>query len=211
MNEKWLQSNVFFSQNSIFSLAGAGLAIMASSRLAFAITVALALVWVYALTSLIAALARPILPKSGKTAVLIFLSSLIGSIFLFLVWLVSPFLAMEGLYLVILVPCCFVGSDTFKSLEASNFIEALFDALREAGMLSAIIIGLSLIREPFGFYSLSLPGGPLGIIELFKAPDEASFLPIRILSTSAGAFLLLGYVMAILLTLKRRYSSKEEV
>jgi Na+-transporting NADH:ubiquinone oxidoreductase subunit NqrD len=210
MNER-LQPNIFFSQNSIFSLACAGLAIMASSRLSFAITVALSLVWVYALTSLIVALARPILPKPGKTVVLIFLSSFIGSIFLFLLWFVSPFLVMDGLYLVILVPCCFVGSDTFKSLEGSNLIEALFGALREAGMLSGVIIGLALIREPLGFYSLSLPGGPQGIIELFNAPDEASFLPIRILSTSAGALLLLGYLMAILLTIKRRYSSKEGI
>jgi len=45
--------------------------------------------------------------------------------------------------------------------------------------------------------TLSIPGGIQGIMELFSVRDPEAFVPLRILSVSAGGLLLLGYVTAL--------------
>ena len=57
------------------TLMSAGLMIVATSRLAFALGAAGALVWVYVLTALTLGFAKPILPKRGMPVLQPFLAS----------------------------------------------------------------------------------------------------------------------------------------
>jgi hypothetical protein len=113
-------------------------------------------------------------------------------------------------YLIVLVCCSFIGSSTLKALGSSTIDEIVPYALWEAAVIGIPIITLSLIREPIGFMSLSLPGGAQGIIELFSASnaDGANFLPIKIIASSSGALMLLGYIAALFIAIKHRYGGR---
>jgi hypothetical protein len=197
------------SRDPLSTLAGLGLLIMASSRLAFAIVTVGAILWVYGLSVVVVLFARPLLPKTGRQVVIIFLVSFISSLFLFLFWFICPLLAMGAAYLVVLMPCYCAGSSVLDSSDVSqkdDIKELLFRAFLEAGSLGVLILAFALIREPIGFMALSLPGGTQGIVELFNAADGSSFLPLRIISSSAGALILLGYGVAVFRGVKKAYS-----
>jgi hypothetical protein len=191
------------------TLTGAGLLVMASSRLAFALTAAAGILWVYGLTVLLIFCAQPIYPKRGSKVVLIFLAAFMGSIFLFLLWFISPLLAMGTVYIIILVPGYCVSSGLFVQLHSLEIEDILSRLFLEAGSLGLLIIAFALIREPIGFMSLSLPGGSQGIIEVFHATEEDSFLPIKVMANSAGALLLLGYGVALFYTMGKQRPSEE--
>jgi hypothetical protein len=169
---------------------------MASCRLAFALVCAGALLWVYCLSALAAVPARRILPRRGKGLVLVFLASFTGSLYLLALWLVNPVLALENFFILSLVPLVCAGSGLFERIDSLNPQDALVRSSGEALVLGGLIIGFSLIREPLAYLSLSLPGGPSGIVMLFSA-GEKTVLPVRFITASAGALLILGYGIGI--------------
>jgi hypothetical protein len=180
------------SVSPLAGLAGGGLLIMASGRLAFALVCAGALLWVYCLSSLAAVPGRSILPRRGKGLVFVFLAVFAGNLYLLALWFANPILAMENFFILSLVPLMCAGSGIFERIDSLNLKEALIRSCGEALVLGGLIIAFSLIREPLAYLSLSLPGGPQGIVKLFSAGGE-DFLPVRLISASAGALLILGY------------------
>lgn len=176
---------------------GAGLIIMASSRLAFAIFCAGALLWVYCLSPLAFFAARSIMPKKGKTIILLFLLSLISSIYILFVFLLNPLLTLGTWFFLVLIPPVCIGSGIFEDFESFELDESIPRVFLEALSLALLIIAVSLIREPLGMGSLSFPGGPGGIVEFFTSDDGEGFFPIQILSVSSGGLLLLGYIVAL--------------
>jgi hypothetical protein len=187
------QNHLFWgSVSPLASLAGGGLLIMASSRLAFALVCAGALLWVYGLSALISGAGKKIFPRRGKNLALIFLSAFEGSLYLLALWFASPVLAVENFFILSLVPLMCAGSGIFSRIESFALDEAVARALGEAAVLGGLIIAFSLIREPLGYLSLSLPGGFQGIVKIFGVQGE-NFLPVRVISSSSGALLILGY------------------
>lgn len=209
MNRRFRTYLLRDAHTPLSTLAGAGLLIMASSRLAFALIAAAGILWVYGLTVLLIFFAQPIYPKIGRTVVLMFLSTFMGSIFLFFLWFISPLLAMGTLYIIILVPGYCMGSSLFSQLHSLEIEDILSRMFLEAGSLGLLIIAFALIREPIGFMALSLPGGSQGIIEVFHATEGNAFLPIKIIASSAGALLLLGYGVALFYTMRKQRPSEE--
>ena len=177
-------------------LFGGGLLIMASDRLAHAIITLGALVWVYCLSSLAVHAGGRIFPRQGKVALLVFLASFIASVFLFLLWIISPFSALKMFFVISLVPVICLGSGFFERIETLSLGEKVFASISEALILGVLIMIFAFIREPLGFLSLSLPGGALGIILLFSFDTDA-FLPIHVVASSSGALLLLGYSLGL--------------
>jgi len=190
-------------------LSGSALLIMASDRLAHAITTTGALVWVYCLSSLAAHIGARIFPRQGRTILLAFLTSFLAGLYLLLLWILSPLCAMESFFIISLVPMFCMVSGIFRQLETLNMDDAFAAACSEALILGALIAIFALIREPFGFLSLSLPGGTQGIILLFSFKIE-SFLPIRLIASSAGALLLLGYFLGLYRYLRAQYGLRED-
>jgi hypothetical protein len=209
MNES-AQPHVFWSSVSpLASLAGGGLLIMASARLAHAVIVAGALLWVYCFSALAIYPAMRIFPRRGGYLLRIFLASFIGSLYLFLFWFASPLAALETFFLVSLIPLLCAASGIFKRIESLSPARAVSRAASEALVLGFLIIAFAFIREPIGFCSLSLPGGSQGIVLLFSFEGEA-FLPIRLVAASSGALLLLGYGMGLYRYFRGMYAPREE-
>jgi hypothetical protein len=204
MNNPYRQKHIFWGPNAPLStLIGAGFIIISSSRTAFALTALGALVWVYALTALIFRTASPALPEKGKNFILVSLSAFTGGLFQLMLCIISPVLAAETALLVILAPVCCIASTVVPRLKSLSTKDALSRAVSEALIMGALALILAVIREPLGFGSISLPGGPGGIIELF-GKGEDSFFPIQIISSSAGALLLFGYGLALFRREKNR-------
>jgi hypothetical protein len=177
-------------------LSGAALLIMASDRLAHAITVAVALVWVYSLSVLTAHSGVRFFPRQGRTAVLAFLTSFFAGSLLLLLWLFSPLCALETFFVISLIPMFCIFSGIFARLETFSLKDALSSAVSESVLLGVLIVIFALIREPIGYLSLSLPGGARGIILLFSF-DTDSFFPIHLIAIPSGALLLLGYFLGL--------------
>jgi hypothetical protein len=174
------------------SLVGSSILILSSGRLAFALVAAGSLLWVYTLSALVHGAAGRMLPRKGKNWILILLISIIASIYDLFLWFLSPFLVLETFFVLFLIPICCMISGVLERTASLEPADIMTQAYSEAAALSILIIVFSLIREPLGFCSLSLPGGPEGIIFLFTAEEEA-FFPIRIIAATPGALFLLGY------------------
>jgi len=205
-----VQYRIFYSDTApLACLSGAALLIMASDRLAHAITAAGALVWVYCLSSLAAHAGAKIFPRQGKAVMLAFLTSFFAGLYLLLLWMLSPLCAIESFFVISIIPMFCMVSGIFKQLETLNMDDAFAASCSEALILGALIAIFALIREPLGFLSLSLPGGTQGIILLFSFKIE-SFLPIRLIASSAGALLLLGYFLGLYRYLRVQHGLRED-
>lgn len=192
------------SLSPLGGLSGAGIVIMASGRLAWAVTLSGAMIWVYILTALSAAFlssqtCRKIFPVGGRSYIFTFISAFFGSLYLLLFWLLCPFAAMEVFFPLMLVPLFCTGSGIFRVILSSgektslDIIDTVSKAASEAAVLSFLVIIISLIREPLAFCSLTLPGTIQGIVNIISF-DEGFLFPVRIFTGSAGALLLLGYI-----------------
>jgi hypothetical protein len=212
MNNRFLR--LFWGPFSpLRTLAGTGLIIMASSRSAYALITAGALVWVYTFTAAVVCLARKFLPfRSGVfepgrgfspcLLVIIGVSSVFGGLYILFLQLLNPFLALESSLYILLTPVCCYVSGLLERIWGMEGREGVLEALLEALLYAVLLLALALLREFFGLGSLSLPGSG-GIIELFKR-GELSLIPIRFLDSAAGALLLLGYGIAFFNRLKTR-------
>jgi hypothetical protein len=177
-------------------ISGSALLIMASDRLAHAVTAAIALVWVYGLSVLTAHSGARFFPRRGRTAVLVFLASFFSGSFLLLLWLFSPLCALETFFVVSIIPMFCIFSEIFGRLETFSLKDALSSAVSESLILGALIVIFALIREPIGYSSLSLPGGARGLVLLFSF-DTESFFPVHLVAIPSGALLLMGYFLGL--------------
>jgi hypothetical protein len=186
-------SHPFWGAHSpLATLSGGGLLVLASTRFSYGLISVLALLWVYILTAL--ALRIPVLPR--RPEIRVFLSSFIAGLFILILFLICPILAMDSLLFLILCPLCCISSGVLDRIEKLDTAEAVFQSYTEGMILSVLILALALIREPLGYGTLSLPGGRQGILCPIRFPEE-SYLPLRIFASSAGAFFLLGYGIAL--------------
>jgi hypothetical protein len=177
-------------------LSGCGLLIIASGRLAHAVVICGALVWVYGLSSLVIYTSAKILPRRGRAIMISFLSSFMAAVYLFLLWLLSPLCAMESFFVVSFVPVLYIASGVSKRPDFLITEDPLVSIFMEALSLCVLLLAFALIREPLGFMSLSLPGGPHGSVMLFSFKTESLF-PVQLIASSGGALLLFGYFFGL--------------
>ncbi|GHV75615.1 hypothetical protein AGMMS49942_04360 [Spirochaetia bacterium] len=208
MKNNTIQSPIFWGNHAPLStLVSAGLMIMATSRLAFALALTVALVWVNMLTVLIVSVGKPILPKKGLEILRVFLASFFGSLYLLFSYFVNPFLAMEITFLITLAPLYCIGSGICRRTADLDPEDAVLKAFLEALVLGSILIALALIREPLGFGSLSFPGGPQGMAVLVFS--GTLYFPVRVVAGASGGLLLLGYGLSLFRRFKARHSGGE--
>jgi hypothetical protein len=201
------QHSFWGSGSPLGGLTGACLLVMASARLSWAITAAGCLFWVYGLTTftltlLMSLFGKKVFPAQGSKVLHICLASFWGSIYLLLFWLLCPFAAFEVFLLLLIIPLFFANSGIIEQLtllpENSNhdIFENVSDAVSQAAVFSVLMILFSIIREPFSYCSLSFPGTYQGMITIMYFKSN-SFFPIGIFSVSAGALILLGYLICL--------------
>jgi hypothetical protein len=181
-------------RSPLATLCGGSLLVLASVRLSFALVCSFALLWVYILTGLVMRI--PFLPAGKKGGIGPFLASFIGGIYILLLFFISPILVMDTLFFLILCPLCCISSGVLDQPEKTDDSEAVLQAGAEGLALSALILGLSLIREPLGYGCLSLPGIRQGLVNFIEFPRD-NRLPVRIIAAAPGALFLLGYGIAL--------------
>jgi hypothetical protein len=204
-----LARNHYFwgSFSPLGGLLGAGLLIMASARLSWAITVAGSLFWVYGLSAfsfsfLSSGAAKKFFPVSGHRILYTCLTSFWGSIYLLLFWLLCPFAAFEVFMPLLLVPLFCAGTINAEQAEPSSennyfdIFDYVSEVISQAVVLAGLLIAFSIIREPLSYCSLSFPGTYQGMVTIvyFKT---GSFFPIGIFAPSSGALLLMGYFICL--------------
>ncbi|MDR0487248.1 MAG: hypothetical protein LBG91_03270 [Treponema sp.] len=207
------------SLSPLGGLAGGGLLIMASARLSWAVTVAGSLLWVYGLSAFVYAIlsssiCKKFFPAGGRQAIYTCLASFFGAVYLLLCWLLCPFAAFEVFFLLLLVPLFCAGSGTFKRIMSSSKTprsdveDYAMEAVSEAVVLAILLVAVSIVREPLSYCSLSFPGTPRGMVTImyFRA---GSLFPIGLFVSSAGALLLLGYLIALYQYSKNSFFPKE--
>jgi len=182
----------------VAAIPGCGILIIASGRLSHAVTVVGALAWVYCLTTFVIYAAERFFPRHGRTALISFLASFMACFYLLILWLVSPLCALESLFSVSLVPVFYMASGVSKRFGDLSAMDSFFSSTEgfEAVTLGVLLLAFALIREPFGFLSLSLPGGAQGSVMLFSFRQEW-LLPVQLMASSGGALLLLGYFWGV--------------
>ena len=210
------QYSFWGSLSPLGGLTGAGLLVIASARLSWAIIVAGSLFWVYGLTTLsfaflVSYLGNKFFPVQGRTYLFTCLASFFGSIYLLLFWLLCPLAALEMFIPLMLVPLFCAGSGIVQVISpgletpqqkvppASSSVDVfdhISNVVSQAASLSILIIAFSILREPLSFCSLSFPGSYHGMITIMYFARN-SFFPISIFSQSAGALILLGYVTCL--------------
>jgi len=201
------QHSFWGSDSPLSGLTGACLLVMASARLSWAITVAGCLFWVYGFTTftfslLLSLFGKKVFPVKGGKILYVCLSSFWGSLYLLFFWLLCPFAAYEVFILLLIIPVYFAGSglleQTASLTEDSNYdvFEDVSNAVSQAASLAVLIILFSIIREPLSYCSLSFPGTYQGMIIIMYF-NSNSFFPIGIFTVSAGALILLGYMICL--------------
>ncbi|MCL2229696.1 MAG: hypothetical protein FWC01_01225 [Treponema sp.] len=199
------QYSFWGSLSPLGGLMGAGLLIMASARLSWAITIAGCLFWVYGFTalvfsSLLNSAGDKIFPVKGKAVIYTCLASFFGAIYIFLFWLLCPFVVFENFMLLCLVPLFCASSGIVEQVLPENarpdVFEHVSDAVSQAASLAGLIIVFSIVREPLSYCSLSFPGTFQGMLTIMYF-TEGAFFPIGIFGSSAGALLLLGYIICL--------------
>jgi len=201
------QHSFWGTSSPLGGLAGAGLLIIASARMSWAITVAGSLFWVYGLSAFSYAFlssdaVKKFFPVSGHKVLYTCLASFWGSLYLLMFWLLCPFAAFEVLIPLLMVPLYCAGIGSSELIEASgkskhvDAFDYASDAVSQAVTLSGLLIAFSIIREPLSYCSLSFPGTYQGMITIMYF-NKGSFFPIGIFAPSAGALLLLGYFICL--------------
>ena len=196
------QHSFWGSLSPLGGLTGAGLLIMATARLSWAVTVAGCLFWVYGLTAftftfISTTIGKKIFPKTGKTHLFTCLASFFGSVYLLLFWLLCPFAAFETFIPLLLVPLFCAGSGASEKIvspPANSHVDVfdyVSDAISQAAVLAVLLIAFSVLREPLAYCTLSFPGSSQGMVTIMYF-TTGSFFPIGIFAPSAGALLLLG-------------------
>jgi hypothetical protein len=201
------QYSFWGSLSPLGGLTGAGLLIMASARLSWAITVAGSLFWVYGLTAftfsfLLKAFGNKFFPVKGRISLYTCIAAFFGSVYLLMLWLLSPFAALEVFLLLLLVPLFFAGSGVVQQISSQSenyqidIFEYVSDVVSQAVHLAGLLIAFSIVREPLSYSSLTFPGTYQGMMTIMHF-NENSFFPINIFASSAGALLLLGYIICL--------------
>ncbi|MCL2410661.1 MAG: hypothetical protein FWC97_03365 [Treponema sp.] len=201
------QYSFWGSLSPLGGLTGAGLLIMASARLSWAITVAGSLLWVFGLSAFSYAFFVSVgkdkfFPAKGRKSVYTCLSAFFGTIYLFMFWLLCPFAAFETFLLLLLVPLFCACSGIVEKIQLqsqkinADYFEHVSDTVSQAVSLAVLLIAFAIIREPLAYGTLSIPGSSHGMITIINF-RQTDFFPIRIFASSAGALFVLGYIICL--------------
>jgi hypothetical protein len=206
---KYLETHPFWGpQGPLFSLSSGALLILASPRLAFALITALALIFIYVLSTVVSLAAKKIIPRVGRSLVLVFIASFFSGVFVLILSLASPLFVLELNVIILLVPISFISTPVSRNFDALAPDDGLYEAILEAMILGGLIMGFALIREPFSYGALSIPGSQ-GIIEWAFAGFRNPYVS-HLISTAAGGFIILGYAVALFRKIRKETLGGEE-
>ena len=187
-------------------LSAVTLIVLATGRLSTALIAIAALFWTFTFSLLICHCLKKLLPESGKRFIVIMVSSLIASFFYLMLYIINPIIALESSLLIAITPFIYCSYRFEKKDRGAELSEILLPPLSVVFSVSILMFAFALIREPLGYASLSMPGGKTGIVELFNRSGSFPYA-VEFIAASAGAFLILGYVLAVFRRINRHRDS----
>jgi hypothetical protein len=187
-------------------LSAVTLIVVATGRMAAALIAIAALFWTFTFSLLICYCLKKLLPESGRRFIVIMAASLVASFFYLLLYVINPVLAIESSLLIAITPFIYCSYRFEKKDDRAALSEILLPPLKAVFSVSILMFAFALIREPLGYASLSIPGGKAGIIELFNRDSNFPYA-VEFIAASSGAFLLLGYVLAVFRRINRERDS----
>ena len=196
-----LAEHPFWGKSSALSSLGfVALLVSSTGRMAFALIAAAALLWVTFSAKATLLVCAKILPKRAGSFISLLLAVFYSNVFLIVLNLYSPILALESIYLILLAPVIALSSGWLELSGPAFKEDSLLKSLWGALAAGSVFLGLGLLREPFGYGALSLPG-PHGVLEFFGS-DLASSVAIRFIAGTSGALIVLGYIIALFQVLR---------
>jgi hypothetical protein len=195
LSERQEPSSFWTDAGPLYSLSAAILLIVPTSRTAYAVLMFLCLLIVNPIAVLSIRLARGRVSGPYFFMAQVVAVSAFASCFSAAAGILWPLTVFDMRLYLGAVPVFFLSSRIYERSAAASSFGAFISAAEEAFIVGALGLAVSLIREPFGFGSLSLPAAD-GLMLLF-ASDAASAVAARSLSAAAGGFWVLGYGLAL--------------
>lgn len=195
MIERQEQNSFWTDFSPLTSLSCIILFIVPTARVAYAVLIFLAVLIVNPIAVLALRLAREQVPPPHFFIVKLFIVSALAACFSSAAGLLWPLSVLDMRLYLGAVPIFFLSSRVFERSLPAPPLGAFWFTLEESFIVGALALAISLLREPFGFGSLSLPSSD-GLLLLFSS-DAASAVAARSLSAAAGGFWVLGYGIAL--------------
>lgn len=196
-------------ENPIFILLlGLCSALAVTTKFETAYLMGLCVLFVLVFSNLIVSLIKKLVPNSVKIPVYIVIIGTFVTIVEILLKDYIPFLhKVLGIYLPLIVVNCVVLGRALSVADKSSVKKSLFDSIGIGlGYMFSLML-IALIREVLGTNTITimdLTSSITGYKMVYQVLPSTDILPISILVTPAGAFLVVGFLMAIFNYLKGR-------
>lgn len=177
------------------SLTGLALIIAASPRLSCSIIVFFLLMAISVMTLAVMHLGKSIIPEKYKTALIIMIVNFFTSLFYLIIDMINPISALEVYFTVFLIPITFLSSYFEKKAGNLSVSEEIIRGAKQASILGGIIIAVSLIREPLGYGTLSLPFSNKPMHLLPESIEEQ--VVMQVFSAPFGGFIIAACIIAL--------------
>lgn len=199
-------------ENAIFTLAlGLCTALALSANFESAYIMGLCVMIVLIFSNVTVSLIRNLVPDNVKIPVFILIIGTFVTITEILIQNIAPDLhTILGIYLPLIVVNCIVLGRALSVASKQNVATSFKDALGIGIGYLFSIMAIALVREVIGSGTLTIMDSlsPLtGYRIVFNVVPDMTVLPFTILKEPAGAFITLGFLMALF----KAYVSKERV
>jgi len=194
------------SEGQLSSLSCFVLLFAVTSRMAHTILISSVIFLVFPITSAILKSSAILIPQRHDFFIRMVIVSALTAIASRLFSIPWPIPVRDCAFYLGAIPLCYVSGSYKLRFESKSTLAALVSSAKDALVFSVLAFALVLVREPFGYGALSVPG-PEGAIEFFGLSAVSSF-GARFVSAGAGAFILIGYIVALYRKIRFRLYGK---
>lgn len=162
----------------------------------------LCVLFVLLITNCIVSIIRKVVPDNVKTPVYILIIATAVTMLDFILMKYVPFLHQTlGIYLPLITVNCIILGRALSVASVSSVKTSLLDALGIGLGFTFALMMIGLIREVLGSNMITIMDGisPLtGYRAVYQVFPNTNFFPMTIFIEPAGAFLTLGFILAII-------------
>jgi len=194
------------SDGHLSSLSNFVLLFAVTSRMAHAILISLVVFLVFTITSLVMKASAILVPRRHDFFIRVLIVSAFTAVASRLFSIFWPITVRDCAFYLGAIPLCYLSGSFNLRCESKSPLAALILSIKDTLVFSALAFALALVREPFGYGAISVPG-PEGVIEFFGL-NAVTNVGARFASAGAGAFILIGYLVALYRKIRFRLYGK---
>jgi len=194
------------SEGQLSSLSCFVLLFAVTSRMAHTILISIVIFLIFPITSVVLKSSTILIPPRHDFFIRIIVVSALTAIASRLFSIPWPLTVRDCAFYLGAIPLCYVSGSYKLRFESTSTLSTLVLSAKDALVFSTLAFAFALVREPFGYGALSVPG-PDGVVEFFGL-NAVSNLGARFASAGAGAFILIGYIVALYRKIRFRLYGK---